>query len=355
MGRQRLVPKGEKFSTDDRATAEKIAYQKWQQIQKEKPSLAARILNRRRAQGLATKDRALAEKIAARLWRQMQRDDPELAAKILQDNRSKAQDHWYGKLVVEGQHRHIGSYTSKAEARAAYTREFEEAFGYPPGYNVQCLPKIDKVWPSWQEETARLERMAERPRMPVVCQSDDTESLAPLIQRMQKVGWLVGHVRVVFDEDSPLASADIAIQSRGVTWYEQAVSQDRHPVIYGCARLDPDTRRIRITVYRPGFQTRQVLAEEIYHIGLKILFHESPRLFAAIRRWHRSQLAEGCDATFSLADRFASMMALEETGVRTSLPATVVTSARRLLAPTIDVPASVMHKLIAHWSEALPA
>jgi hypothetical protein len=98
-----------------------------------------------------------------------------------------------------------------------------------------------------------------------------------------------------------------------------------------------------------------VLIEEIYHIGLKILSYGSPRLFAAIRRWHRSQLAEGCDATFSLADRFASKMAMEETGVKTSLPSTVVTSARRLLAPTSHVPGSVMQKLIAHWSEPLPA
>jgi len=353
--RQRLIPEGEKFSTNDRATAEKVAYQKWQQLQKENPSLTARIVNRRQAQGLATKDRALAQKIAARLWRQIQRDDPELAAKILTDHRPKAKDHWYAQLVAEGKHQCIGSYTSKAEARAAYTREFEEVFGYPVGYNVQCIPKIDKVWPSWQEETARLERMAERPRMPVIGPSDNTESLAPLIQKMQKVDWLVGHVIVVFDEDTPLASADIAIQSRGVAWYEQAVSQGKHPVICGCAHMDLDTRRIRITIYKPGFQTRQVLAEEIYHIGLKILCYESPRLFAAIRRWHRGQLAKGGDATFSLADSFASMMALEETSVRTSLPSEVVRSARRLLAPTSQVPGSVMHKLITHWSQPLPA
>jgi hypothetical protein len=353
--RQRLVPKGEKFSTDDRATAEKIAYQKWQQLRKENPSLAAHILNRRQAQGLATKDRALAEKIAARLWRQIQRDDPELTAKILTSRRPQARDHWYAQVATKGKQRFLGSFLGKAEARAAYTREFEEVFGYPPGYNVQCLPKLDKVWPSWQEETARLERMAERPRMPVVCPSDDTESLAPLIQKMQKVDWLVGHVMVVFDEDTPLASPDIAIQSRGIAWYEQAVSRGKHPVICGCAHMDPDTHRIRITIYKPGFQTRQVLAEEIYHIGFKILCYESPRLFAALRRWHRSQLAEGCDSTFSLADRFASTMALEETGVRTSLPSEAVRSARRLLAPTSQVPGSVMHKLITHWSEPLPA
>jgi hypothetical protein len=215
------------------------------------------------------------------------------------------------------------------------------------------MPKIDRVWPSWQEEKARLERMADHPKMPVVCQSDDSELLTPMVQKMQKVGWLVGYVIVVFNDDSPVASPDIAIQSRGVAWYGQAVSQGKRPVICGCACVDPDTRRIRITIYRPGFQTRQVLIEEVYHICLKIIFYKSPRLFAAIRRWHRDQLVKGEDPTFSLADMFASMMALEETGVTTSLPSGVVRSARKLLCPTSHVPSSVMQNLITHWSEPL--
>jgi hypothetical protein len=355
LKRQRLVPEGQKFSADDRATAEKVTYQKWQQLQKDNPALAARILTRRQAQGLATKDRALAQKIAARLWRQIQRDDPELAAKILTDHRPKPKDHYYAQLVVEGKHRCLGSYTSKAEARAAYTREFEEAFGYPPGYNVQCLPKLDKVWPSWQEETARLARMTERPRLPVICRPDDVESLAPMIQKMQKVRWLIGHVMLVFDDGAPVAWPDIAIQSRGMSWYEQTRSHGKHLVVCGCAYVDPDTRRIRITVYEPGFGTRQVLAEEVYHVGLKILFYKSPRLFAAIRRWYRRQLAQGCDATFSLADMFASTMAAEETGVRTSLPPGVVRAAQKLLCPTSHIPTSIMQRLITHWSEPLPA
>lgn len=355
LGRQRLVPKGEKFSTDDRATAERVASQKWQQLRKENPSLAARILSRRRAQGLATKDRALADKIAARLWKQIQRDDPELAAQIQQSRRRQAQDHWYAHLGAGATQRHIGSYASKAEAQAAYAREFEQTYGYPPGYNVQCLPKLDKVWPSWSEETARLACRVERPRMPVVYPAEGTEPLAPLLQKMQKVSWLVGHVLVVFDGQSPVAAPDIAIQSRGRAWYEQAHGQGQHLVVYGCACVDPDTRRIRITLYKPGFGARQVLLEEIYHIGLKILFYESPRLFAAVGRWHREQLARGEDPTFSLADRFAWMMAQEETGVRTSLPARVVASAQKLLSPTSHVPISVMQHLIGHWSQPLPA
>jgi hypothetical protein len=354
LGRQRLVPKGEKFSTPDRATAERIAYQKWQKLRKDNPSLAARILSRRRAEGLATKDRTLAEKIAARLWRQIQRDDPELAAKILTDNRPKARDHWYAHIGAGVTQRHIGSYTSKAEARAAYAREFEATYGYPPGYNVQCLPKLDRVWPSWQEEQARLKRRVEHPRMPVICRSDDTELLTPLVQKMQKVNWLVGHVMVVFDDESPVASPDLAIQSRGTAWYEQARSLGKHLVICGCAYVDRDTRRIRITIYRPGFENRQVLLEEVYHIGLRILCCESPNTFAAIRRWYIGQLTKGSDPTFSLADMFASMMAIEETGVRTSLPSSVVSSARKLLYPSSHIPASVMQRVTTQWSEPLP-
>lgn len=355
LKRQRLVPKGEKFSTTDRATAERIAYRKWQQLREDDPSLAAYILSRRQAQGLATKDRVLAEKIAARLWRQIQRDNPALAAKILQDNRPRARDRWYAQLVAGGKHRCIGSYVSKTEARAAYTREFEDVFGYPPGYNVQCMPKLDKVWPSWHEEEARLRRMADHPRMPVICRSPDAEPLAPIVQKMQRVDWLVAHAILVFDDSAPVAWPQIAIQSRGVAWYEQARSECKHLVISGCAYVDADTHRIRITIHRPGFTSRQVLLEEVYHIGLKILFYERPRLFATIQRWYRGQLAKGQDPTFSLADMFASTMAQTQTRVKTSLPSGVVSSARRLLCPTHHVPASIMQKVITHWSEPLPA
>jgi hypothetical protein len=172
---------------------------------------------------------------------------------------------------------------------------------------------------------------------------------------MQKVDWLVGRVLVAFDDESPVASPDIAIQSRGVAWYEQVRNQGKHLVVCGSAYVDPDTRRIRIIIYKPGFGTSQVLMEEIYHIGLKILFYQSHRLFAAIRRWYRSQLATGCDATLSLADMFASTMAAEETGVRTSRPPGVVSAAQKLLCPTSHIPTSIMQRLITHWSEPLPA
>ena len=47
LKRQRLVAKGEKFSTTDRTTAEKIALHLWKEIQNKKPKLAAKIKARR--------------------------------------------------------------------------------------------------------------------------------------------------------------------------------------------------------------------------------------------------------------------------------------------------------------------
>ena len=350
VGRQRLVPKGEKFSARSRATAEKVAYQKWQRLRRENPSLAAYILSRRRAQGLATKDRALAEKIAARLWRQIQRDDPQLAAQIRESRRPPAQDHWYAHLGAGATQRHIGSYTSKADAQAAYAREFEATYGYPPGYNVQCQPKLDKVWPAWEEEKARLEQMREHPRMPVIGQPVQTEPLAPLIGRMQKVDWLVRNVMLVFDENSPAASRDIAIQSRGTRWYEEIRKQGSRPIIRGSASIDRDTGRIRITVYRQGFDDRRVLAEEVYHIGFKIIRYSCPAVFAAIQRWYRNRLANGGDPTFSLPDVFSCTMAQEDCGIRTSLPRPVIKHAQRLLSTADSTPDAVLQKVKAGWS-----
>jgi hypothetical protein len=74
----------------------------------------------------------LAEKIAARLWKQIQRDDSELAAKILSDRRPQARDHWYAHVGVGAAQRHIGSFTSKAEAQAAYAGGSKKPSATPP-------------------------------------------------------------------------------------------------------------------------------------------------------------------------------------------------------------------------------
>jgi hypothetical protein len=349
--RQRLVPKGEKSSTKDKAVALRIAKKLWTQIQKNDPELATNVQNHTRINGIAAKDRVVAVRVAAKMWRQIQKEDPELAAKILTDNRPKAEDHWYAQIVVDRKHRFIGSFKTRAEARAAYACEFEKVFGYPPGYNVQCIPKMDKVWPTWEEEKVRLELMNEHPRMPVIGQSAQTEALTPMIQRMQKVDWLVGNAEVIFDDNSPAASADIAVQSRGQRWYRELKKQGKRAAIYGSVSMDTDMERIRITIYDQGFNNKRVLAEEIYHIGYKILRHSESQALQAIQRWYDRRLQNNADPTFSMPDVFATTMALEDSGITTSLPRTLVKRAQRMFSPTHRTSASVMEEVRANWSQ----
>jgi len=344
------VPKGEKFSTKDKAIALRIAKKLWAQIKENDPELAANIQKHTRINGIATKDRAVAERVAAKMWRQIQKEDPELAAKILKDNRPKAKDHWYAQIVAERKHRLLGSFQTQAEAKAVYAGEFQKIWGYPPGYNVQCIPKIDKVWPTWIEEKARLALMDEHPRIPVIGQSAQTESLTPMIERMQNVSWLVRNIILVFDDNSPVASHDIAIQSRGQRWYAELKKQGKRTVIRGSASIDTDTGRIRITIYNQAFGNKRVLAEEIYHIGFKIIRHWRPQAFRAIQRWYAHQLRNGADPTFSMPDMFATMIALEESGVTTSLPRNLVKHTQNIFSPANRIPTSVMQKVKASWS-----
>jgi len=299
-----------------------------------------------------TKDKALAERIAARLWRRIKKQYPELAAKILKDNRPKAKDYWQARITVNGKFRHIGTYRTCQEAQAVYTKEFEKVWGYPPGYNVKIIPKLDKVWPTWDEEKARLESMDEHPKMPVIGQSDQTEALLPMVDRMQKVDWLTENVILVFNDDSPKASSDIAIQSRGIRWYEQIKQQGKRLIICGSAAIDTDTGRIKITIYSQSFTCKSVLVEKIYHIGYKIIRYSSPEIFAAIQRWYKGQLEKDCDPTFSMPDMFCCNMALEECGVKTSLPRGVVKRTRNIFSAANSIPNCLMEKVKTNWSIA---
>jgi len=352
LKRQRLVPIGQRFSATDRPTAERIAYRLWKQLQKDDPTLAQMILTRARSQGLATQDKTTAEKVAARLWRQIQQEQPQLAAKILQDNRPVAQDHWQARIKVNGRLRHIGNFSTRQEAEAAYAREFEDVWGSPPGCNVQTLPKLDKVWPSWQQEKARLDAMAGHPSMPIINPPAQMHGLAPMILQMQQVAWLAEHVILVFEDSSPLATPDIVIQSRGQRWLTEIKQQGRQPVIAGSASMDKDTRRIRITLYPRGLDPG-VLAEELYHVSLKVIRRTQPGIFEALRRWYSRQLRNGADRTFSMPDVFAHNMAQEHIGLRTRLPRTIVNSAQRMLSASTRIPASVMHEVKATWSRPL--
>ncbi len=350
LKRHRLVPEGEKFSAQDRAVAERVAFSKWRQILQQKPNLAAEIIKRTRSQGLATKDKAIAIRIARMLWREIQEQDPGLAAKILKDNRPKPKDHWHAQIVVNRKHRFIGSFKTRSEAEEAYTREFEKTWGYPSGYNVQNIPKPDKVWPTWQEEKERLERMIEYPRMPVIGQSEQTEALLPIIERMQRVNWLTRNVILFFDETSPCVSEDIAIQSRGKRWYEDIIRQGKRAVVCGSASIDKDTGRIRITIYNQGFTDSRVLAEELYHIAFKVIKHSRQEIFEQIQKWYQTQLRKRADPTLSLPDMFSSNMALQASGLQTTLPRPAVRYAQSIFSPANSIPDSVIDEVKMHWA-----
>jgi len=286
--------------------------------------------------------------VAAQMWRRIQKQEPELAARILTNNRPKAQDRWYAQIVAHGKHRFIGSFKTRAEAQAAYAQEFERTHGYPPGYNVQCLPQMDKVWPTWAEEKARLALMNEYPRLPVIGQSPKTAPLQELVKRMQRVDWVVENCILVFEDHSPVASPEVSIQSRGKRWFTEIKNQGKRPIIQGCASIDNDTRRIKITVYDQGLTQSRVLTEEVYHVVFEIIRHASPQSFASIQQWYGDRLKDGLDPTWHIHEAFADMMVQEEQSPgSTDLPRQVVQYAQRVFSATNTIPDSAFERIKA--------
>ena len=343
--RHRLVPKGEVFSTKDEATALKIAKKLWNRIKKNNPELAANVRKHTRVNGIATKDRAVAEKVAVKLWKQIQRGKPGLAAKLFESGRAEAKEHWYAQITVGRKYRFLGSFETKAEAEAAYAKAFEEIWGYPPFYSVRTIPRLDKVWPAWSEEKTRLALMDEHPRMPVV---GKPETLKPLIQRMQRVDWIVDNCIVVLDDNSPVASKEVAVESRGEKWYVEIKKQCKRAVIKGSTSIDKDTGRIRITVYGQGFSKSRVLTEEVYHVVFEIIRHASPKTFASIKKWYSNRLKHELDPTWMIHEAFAELMVQEtEFPESTDLPRNVVNYAQRVFSTRNIVPKWTMKKVLA--------
>jgi hypothetical protein len=280
------------------------------------------------------------------MWRDIKKNDPELATKLSTDLRPKAVDHWYAYIAVNRKKRFIGSFETREEAEAAYVKEFEKAHGYPPGYNVQCIPKIDKVWPTWTEEKARLALMNEHPRMPVIGQSTETKPLEPILKQMKRVDWVVQNCILAFDDNSPLASQDVAIQSRGEKWYGEIKRQGKLPVIQGSASIDSDTGRIRITIYGSGYYQSRVLTEEIYHVVFEIIRNASPKTFASIKKWYADRLNHGLDPTLYMHEAFTDLMVQEEEiPGSTDLPRHVVQFAQRVFSTTNTVPDSAIERI----------
>ena len=265
------------------------------------------------------------------------------------------QQAWQAQIAFKGRQKYLGLFKDKADAQAAYYKAAAR-MGHIPG-----LPDIDKIWPTWEQQKVRLAQRREYPQMPIIYQKQDThrerrfglrppEALRGLVERMTRVQWLVRHCLLAFDDNRPAASQDIAMQSRGRRWCDEISKQGKRFVIQGCTSIDKDTGRIGITIYRPGFDDECVLAEEIYHIVFGIIRKADPKTHQATERWDKNRLKNGADPTVCLDEAFSKSMALEESGVATSLPRTLVKSTQQMFSPAHRISDSVMDKVKAGWS-----
>jgi hypothetical protein len=262
---------------------------------------------------------------------------------------------WQAQIAFKGRQKYLGIFKNKADARATYNEAAAE-MGHIPG-----LPDIDKIWPTWEQQKDRLAQFNERARMPIIYQQQDThkerkfglrppEALRDLVERMKGVGWLVHHCLLAFDDNWPSASQEIAVKSRGRRWCDDIKKRGRRFVIQGCTWVDKDAGRIRITIYRPGFGNEKVLAEEAYHVVFGIIREADPTAHRATQRWYKSRLKSGADPTACLDEAFSKSMALEDSGVATSLPRSLVKRAQQVFSPAGRIPASVMDKVKTSWS-----
>ena len=264
--------------------------------------------------------------------------------------RHRGRKAWQAQIPCKGRQRYLGLFKSKADARAAFDEAAARA-GHIPG-----MPDIDRIWPTWEQEKARLELMDERPQLPIVYQQQDTheerkcglrppEALKGLVERMSGIDWIARYCLLMFDDNSPGATKDMAIQSNGEVWTREEESAGKRFVVRGCTSIHKDTGRIGITIYQPGFDEPRVLAEEIYHVVFGIMAETSPGTYRATHRWYESCLTDGADPTISLDEAFSKAMGLEEVGGTTSLPRGVVKHARGMLSPDGNVLDSVVERV----------
>ena len=305
--RRRMLPKGEKIATKDLSVARKLQKQEWKRIQQYEPDLAAKV-NGMKKWGVATKHKPTAVKIAKKYWSQIQENDPEMAARALSDRRAES-----------------------------------------------VKPDIDKVWPNWEEQKARLDMDYDNPQMPIIYPKQKVrdewkyglrvpEKLESLVEKIKKVDWLAKDSMLVFNDDTPPASKQIAMKSNGRRWTNKQQKQGKRLLTQGSTSIDRDTGRIRFDVYSPAFGDEKVLAEEVYHVVFGIIREASPTTYKATQQWYEKQLEGGIDPTQSIDEAFASEMALAETGISTSLPNSVVKNAQKLFSENNDVQPDVIEK-----------
>jgi hypothetical protein len=307
-----MVPEGHTAATKDMDTAIKLQKREWDNIKNNEPKLAEELMNMR-SWGAATKHKPTAVKVAKKLWSKIQQEEPLRAQRIMSDKRPE---------------------TSR--------------------------PDIDTVWPSWTDEKARLALMDNKYTMPIVYQRQDIHDewqyglrapsgLEKTLDKIKEVDWLKKYAMLVFDDNAPAASKQIAVQSNGRNWADLQERLDNKYTIQGSTSIDKDTGRFRIDIYQPGFNDKNVLTEEIYHIVYGIIGKSNPQVYDSTQKWYDNQLKNGDDPTRTIEESFASNMALEENGSKTSLPRNVVKYAKMIFSDKSCVDDSVIKEVKSSW------
>lgn len=307
-----MVEPGEKIATKDLRTAQKLQYQEWERIQKYEPRLATR-LKKRRKWGAATKHKPTAVKAAKRLWKQIQENDPDAVARILSDKRPEI-----------------------------------------------SRPDMDRVWPDWKEEKARLAQVEIKTHLPVIYPKQGLvkeweyglrvpEKLETMVDKMKNVDWIKNNAMLVFDDNLPVPSKEIAKQSRGQDWAAQQSQENNRSLIQGSTSIDKDNGRFKFTVYNPGYDSNKTLAEEVYHVVFGIIKESSPKTFGSIQTWHRKNMKNDSDPTLNMSEAFSQAMAEEELGHKSGLPRNIVKNAQKVFSEKSKISSEVMGKVREDW------
>lgn len=152
--RRRMVPQGQKCATKDLKTAQRLQRQMWRQVQQDEPGLAEKIKGMRKW-GAATRHKPTAYRLARRSWDQMRREDPLTAERIL----------------------------TNGSARTSQ-------------------PDIDAVWPSWDQQLARISSLRNQPTLPIIYSRQGLheewkhglrppKGLEAMVEKIKEVDWMV--------------------------------------------------------------------------------------------------------------------------------------------------------------------
>jgi len=310
--RRRMVPQGQKYATQDLKTARRLQRQAWRQIQQDDPKLAERMRTMRQW-GTATQHKPTAYRLARQMWDEMQREDPRTAQQILMN-------------------------------------------GSPQG----TRPDMDKVWPSWEEQRTRIRRLRNHSTLPIVYHRQNVhhewkyglqppKDLATIVEKIKGVDWMVRDTMLTFDDNTPTVPLGVT----ATPYSNDRAGTSPHPyerhVLEGATSVDKTTGRLRMTVYRPGFGQKRVLASEVYRIVLAILGEAQPSTYKTVQRWHAKRMGQGIGTEQTVEQAFVDEMGLEENGVRGSLPRGVVRNAKHIFSRNAVVSPETMAKVKDNW------